>query len=68
MLQETPRKPPAEQEYLTKQEIAERLRKTTRTIDFWMKKGLLPYIKLGHSILFHWPSVVNSLSARQVNA
>jgi hypothetical protein len=51
-------------EFLTKPEIAERLKKTPRTIEIYMAEGLLPYVKLRHSTLFHWPTVVESLKAR----
>lgn len=51
-------------EFLTKPEIAQRLKKTPRTIELYMAEGLLPYVKLRHSTLFHWPTVVASLKAR----
>jgi hypothetical protein len=54
-----------EAEFLTKAEVAKRLKKTPRTIEIYMAEGLLPYVKLRHSTLFHWPSVVRSLTARQ---
>ncbi len=42
------------EKYLTKCEVATRLRKTTRTIDTWMSAGILPYMKIGRSVLFDW--------------
>ena len=42
------------QGYLTKAEVAIRLRKTIRTIDSWMARGILPYFKIGHSVSFDW--------------
>ena len=48
-------------EYLTKPEVAERLRKTIRTIDNWMKRGILPYYKMGRSVSFKWSDVERHL-------
>jgi excisionase family DNA binding protein len=42
------------EKYLTKGEVAARLRKTTRTIDSYMAHGILPFIKIGRSVLFDW--------------
>jgi hypothetical protein len=44
----------ASEKYLTKSEMAGRLRKTTRTIDSYMAQGILPYMKIGRSVLFDW--------------
>jgi excisionase family DNA binding protein len=43
--------------YLTKSELAARCRRTPRTIEVWMARGYLPFIKLGRSVLFNWPDV-----------
>lgn len=48
--------------YLTKVEMAGRLRKTTRTIDDWMAKGILPYMKIGRSVLFDWEDCQHHLN------
>lgn len=50
-------------EYLTKREVAERLRKKIRTIDNWMKRGILPYYKLGRTVSFKWSDVQAHLDA-----
>ena len=52
-----------ENEYLTKREVAERLRKKIRTIDNWMKRGILPYYKLGRTVSFKWSDVQAHLDA-----
>jgi hypothetical protein len=44
-------------EYLTKVELARKLRRSTRTIDTWTRNGYLPVIKMARSVLFHWPTV-----------
>jgi excisionase family DNA binding protein len=38
--------------YLTKTEIAKQLKVTARTIDDWMAKGLLLYLKIGRTVRF----------------
>lgn len=43
--------------YLTKREIAKRLHRTPRTIETWMRRGYLPYIKIGRSVLFRWADI-----------
>ena len=48
-------------EYLSKRELAERLKKTPRTIESYMAKGILPYFKLNRSILFRWSDVQKHL-------
>jgi excisionase family DNA binding protein len=45
------------QEYLNKTEVAARLRKTVRTIDNWMARGILPYYKIGRTVSFRWSDV-----------
>ena len=35
---------------LTKQQAADHFQVTMRTIDNWMKKGYLPYYKIGHVV------------------
>lgn len=52
---------------LTKDELAPRLRRSTRTVDSWMKAGRLPYLKIGRSVLFRWPDVLEKLNAHRVN-
>src|SRR5690349_6648377 len=49
---------PAPDEFLTKEEVAVRLKKKLRTVDSWMKRGILPYYKFGRSVAFKWSDVV----------
>jgi excisionase family DNA binding protein len=44
----------ADEILLDKPGIARRLNKSLRTVDDWMKRGRLPYIKVGRSVLFRW--------------
>ena len=47
--------------YITKQEVARRLKKTVRTVENWQRRGYIPFIKAGRSVLFDWPDVVTHL-------
>ena len=53
----------ADNELLTKAEIAKRLKKDTRTIDNWMRRGILPYYKLGRTVAFRWSDVLRHFEA-----
>ena len=48
---------PADQ-LLTKPQIADRLQVSTRTVDFWMAQGHLPFFKIGRCVRFCWPDVM----------
>lgn len=39
-------------DFVTTRELAALLRKTPRTIETWRRKGYLPYIQVGRSVLF----------------
>jgi excisionase family DNA binding protein len=43
--------------YIGKPEVTQRLGMSMRTVDDWMKRGLLPYYKLGRSVLFKWSEI-----------
>ena len=49
------------EEFIDKREVARRLRKKTRTVDNWMRRGLLPYYKIGRSVSFKWSEVETHL-------
>lgn len=38
--------------FVTKQDIAQRFNQTARTIEVWMRTGILPYYKVGRSVFF----------------
>jgi excisionase family DNA binding protein len=48
---------------LNKREIAQRLRFSVRSVDGWMKRGLIPYLKIGRSVRFRWSEVERHLGA-----
>ncbi|MGA3182677.1 MAG: hypothetical protein ABSF38_20320 [Verrucomicrobiota bacterium] len=63
-------------QFLVKGQVAQRLQKTPRTIEIWSRRGILPSIKIGRSVLFFWPDVesalrekftINRLSSATVN-
>ena len=54
---DTNQSPALPEGFITKVEVAKRLNKTLRTVDNWMKRGLLPYFKIGRSVSFRWSDV-----------
>jgi hypothetical protein len=52
---------------LLKRELAAKIRRSVRTVDSWMRQGKLPYLKIGKTVLFRWPDVLEKLSAYRVN-
>jgi excisionase family DNA binding protein len=52
---------------LTKRELATKLRVSTRTVDDYMRRGRLCFVKLGKTVRFVWPDVLQKLSAYRVN-
>ena len=62
-----PSGPEASDGLLDKWELAPKLRISKRSLDNWMKRGWLPYIKLGRSVRFRWSDVVEQLAKYRVN-
>jgi len=52
---------------ITKRVLEPRLNCSVRTIDEWMRKGRLPYIKVGKSVRFRWTDVMAKLGEFRVN-
>ncbi len=52
---------------LTKDEVAERLRLSVRTIDAHMRAKRLPFLKIGKTVRFRWADVLEKLNAFRVN-
>ena len=48
---------PSYEPYIDKGEVGRRTQMRPRTIDDWMKRGLLPYYKVGRSVRFKWSEV-----------
>lgn len=59
-----PRNNGAEPEgYITKDELAKRLKKTVRTVENWQARGIVPFVKAGRSVLFKWSDVESHLQS-----
>jgi hypothetical protein len=54
--------------FITEDELVERLKISRGTAINHRKNGLLPFVKLGHAVRYHWPSVQESLLRRQREA
>lgn len=53
---------------LSKRGLAPRLQISVRTLDAWMKRGLVPFIKIGgKTVRFRLADVIQKLSERRVN-
>jgi excisionase family DNA binding protein len=52
---------------LRKRELAEKLAISKRTLDIWMQKGRIPSLKVGRSVRFHLPDVLEKLQTFRVN-
>lgn len=50
-------------EFLTKREVADILRVSTRTVTNLMRSGVLPFVKIGHIVRFDRASVSEALDA-----
>jgi len=48
--------------FIKKAEVARRLQKTVRTVDNLMKRGILPYYKIGRSVTFKWSEIASQLA------
>src|ERR1035437_2565022 len=54
----------ADNQHITKKEMAARMNVTPRTSDAWMSKGLVPYRKIGRTVRFDWDEVREHLKLR----
>jgi len=52
------------EDYITKQEVARRLRKPVRTVDAWMREGIVPFYKVKHAVRFRWSEIQAHWAAR----
>jgi excisionase family DNA binding protein len=52
---------------LRKRELAEKLAISKRTLDVWMQMGRIPFLKVGRSVRFRLPDVLEKLNAYRVN-
>jgi hypothetical protein len=47
--------------YLTKEQLAQRLNKSLSTVQRWQADGIIPYVKVSQSVMYHWPDVQQHL-------
>ena len=52
---------------LNKRSLAVKLGISKRTVDAWMKNKRLPFIKVGKTVRFRWPDVLEKLQTFRVN-
>ena len=52
---------------LRKRELAEKLAISKRTLDVWMHKGRIPFLKVGRSVRFRLSDVLEKLGEYRVN-
>jgi len=52
---------------LTKRGLAPKLQISTRTLDDWMRKGRIPFLKLGKTVRFRLSDVLEKLNSFRVN-
>jgi hypothetical protein len=49
---------------LTKEELAEKLKVSVRSIENWKHDGYLPFLKIANVVRFHWPTVLSQNSTK----
>jgi excisionase family DNA binding protein len=52
---------------LNKRQLALKLGISKRTVDEWMKRKRLCFVKIGKTVRFRWPDVLEKLSEYRVN-
>ena len=48
--------------FINKRVVARRMGRTIRSVDSLMKRGIIPFYKLGPSVLFRWSEIQSQLS------
>ena len=54
--------------FIGKCEVARRLNRSLKTVNNWMRRGFLPYYKLGHRVSFRWSEVLEHLQANHLRS
>ncbi|MEO7168400.1 MAG: helix-turn-helix domain-containing protein [Chthoniobacterales bacterium] len=52
---------------LTKRELATKLKVSVRTLDDWMRRGRIAYLKIGKSCRYRYSDVLEKLNVYRVN-
>jgi len=48
--------------YINKREVGRRMGRTTRSVDNMMRRGMIPYYKLGYRVAFRWSEIQDHLA------
>ena len=52
---------------LSKRGLAPRLQISVRTVDEWIRKGRIPFLKIGKSVRFRLTDVLEKLNQHRIN-
>ena len=52
---------------LTKRELAAKLKVSVRTLDEWMRRGRISYLKIGKSCRYRYADVLEKLQSFRIN-
>jgi excisionase family DNA binding protein len=52
---------------LTKRELATKLKVSVRTLDEWMRRGRISYLKIGKSCRYRYSDVLEKLQSFRIN-
>jgi excisionase family DNA binding protein len=52
---------PSFEGYIDKREVGKRLQIRPRTVDDWLKRGILPFYRIGRSVRLKWSEVEQHL-------
>lgn len=58
----------AAENFIGKTEVARRLNRSLKTVGNWMRRGILPYYKLGHRVSFRWSEVEAHIQANYLRS
>ena len=48
--------------YINKRQVARRMGRTVRSVNNLMRRGMIPYYKLGHCVVFRWSEIQSHLA------
>ena len=48
--------------FINTRELAQRVGRKLRTVDEWMRRGFVPYFKIGRTVAFKWSDVESHLA------
>jgi len=54
----------SEAEFITKKQLADRLKVSTRTIEKWVASGKISCAKIGHTVRFDWAAVCRAIAPK----